>query len=214
MAEERIEKHRNPAPHAETQEEPATGESQRIIAGVRMLIAPGLGNSGQSHWQSLWEEKFKDQGAARVVQRDWDNPEKEECVGALDKKIQSYPDEEILLVGHSLACLTTVHWARDRFRKILKMPKIKGALLVAPTDPERYPPHIQGFAPTPLDELPFLSIVVASTNDPWITIERSEEFAHAWGARFVNVGPLGHINADSNLGEWPEGQKLLVELAA
>jgi predicted alpha/beta hydrolase family esterase len=28
---------------------------------------------------------------------------------------------------------------------------------------------------------------------------------------FVDVGCLGHINADSNLGEWEQGRKLLAE---
>lgn len=187
-------------------------DPQRIITGVRMLIVPGIGNSGPRHWQSLWEEKF--QGAVRVVQRDWGNPEKDEWVKGLDEHIERFPEEEIALVGHSLACLTIAHWVRDRLRRAIPMPKIKGALLVAPTDPERYPPNIVGFSPTPLDPLPFPATVVASTNDPWIHIERSEAFARTWNARFVNLGERGHINADSNLGEWEEGQNLLRELMA
>ena len=34
----------------------------------------------------------------------------------------------------------------------------------------------------------------------------------AWGSEFVDVGGLGHINADSNLRDWPQGQSLLRKL--
>ena len=35
------------------------------------------------------------------------------------------------------------------------------------------------------------------------------QMAQAWGARMVDCGECGHINAESGLGEWPEGQALL-----
>jgi predicted alpha/beta hydrolase family esterase len=38
--------------------------------------------------------------------------------------------------------------------------------------------------------------------------------AEAWGARLVDIGDAGHVNAESNLGEWPAGHRLLVELLA
>jgi predicted alpha/beta hydrolase family esterase len=33
--------------------------------------------------------------------------------------------------------------------------------------------------------------------------------AQDWGARWVNLGACGHINAQSGLGDWPEGLALL-----
>jgi hypothetical protein len=35
-----------------------------------------------------------------------------------------------------------------------------------------------------------------------------------WGAQAQSVGALGHINADSGLGDWPEGRALLRSLLA
>jgi predicted alpha/beta hydrolase family esterase len=64
----------------------------------------------------------------------------------------------------------------------------------------------------PLNRLPFRSIVVASTDDEYITLARAEQFAAAWGSRLEIVGPLGHINSASRLGSWPEGFALLREL--
>jgi predicted alpha/beta hydrolase family esterase len=54
--------------------------------------------------------------------------------------------------------------------------------------------------------------VVASSDDPYATLDRSRAFARRWGTEFVDAGPIGHINADSFLGEWPEGQRLLDHL--
>ena len=34
----------------------------------------------------------------------------------------------------------------------------------------------------------------------------------AWGAQFIDHGACGHINADSGLGDWPEGRALLRSL--
>jgi hypothetical protein len=40
------------------------------------------------------------------------------------------------------------------------------------------------------------------------------DIAEAWGAEYHVIGAMGHINADSGLGDWPEGQAWLDELIA
>jgi predicted alpha/beta hydrolase family esterase len=91
--------------------------------------------------------------------------------------------------------------------------KVAGAFLVAPSDVDApsYPIQADGFAPMPMERLPFPSIVVASTNDEFVSIARARAFAQAWGSRFVEIGDAGHINGDSGYGEWPEGEKMLEE---
>ena len=64
----------------------------------------------------------------------------------------------------------------------------------------------------PLDLLPYRSIVVASSDDPFIGIARAQELAEAWGADFIHAGAVGHINVDAGFGHWPEGEALLREL--
>jgi predicted alpha/beta hydrolase family esterase len=61
----------------------------------------------------------------------------------------------------------------------------------------------------PLQRLQFPSIVVASSNDPYVTLSRGQAFAKAWGSEFVIVGEAGHTNSASGLGDWPEGLALL-----
>ena len=116
--------------------------------------------------------------------------------------------EEVILIGHSLACCTIVRWA-EKYRRI-----IKGALLVGPSDVEApsYPPGTTGFSPMPSYKLPFPSIVIASSNDKYVTMERANYFAGNWGSELINAGDLGHINSSSNLGNWPFGISQLQKL--
>ncbi len=170
-----------------------------------LLILPGYNNSGPQHWQSHWERSLP--GALRVQQHDWDFPDVDAWVAALDAAISACIAPAVL-VAHSLGVITVVHWAARARRPI------QGALLVAPPDldhPE-VPSSCRGFAPTPRQRLPFRSILVASRDDPYASFEYSEQMARDWGSRLEDAGRVGHINSASDLGEWPWGQSLLREL--
>lgn len=65
---------------------------------------------------------------------------------------------------------------------------------------------------TPTQEFAFPSIVVASTDDPYGTIDHSTSLARAWGSRLASIGACGHINGSSGLGDWPDGYELLAQL--
>lgn len=178
---------------------------------IPLIIVPGTGNSGPDHWQSLWERAYA--RTRRMAQDDWTNPFCADWIEALDHALAEF-HEPVLLIGHSAGTMTIIHWAARHTRPIL------GALLVAPTDFESqiegFPsPDIMadaGWAPIPRQRLPFPSIVVASTNDPFVSIDRAEEFARAWGSRFINIGAKGHINVDAGFGPWPVGEQLLQQL--
>ncbi len=168
----------------------------------RVLILPGLHDSGPDHWQSRWERSHPT--FRRVVQRDWEAPDRAEWVARLEAAIVA-SEEPVVLAAHSLGCSLVAHWARAH------RGPVRGALLVAPADVDRpdFPAGATGFAPMPLSPLPFPSIVAASANDPYVSVARAAEFAAAWGARFEHLGPVGHVNSESGLGDWPEGLALL-----
>jgi uncharacterized protein len=173
------------------------------------LIIPGIGNSGPDHWQTLWEKR--DPSFRRVEQDEWNSPHRADWVRRLDDIIASVPGK-VILVSHSSACALVAHWTVQA--DPLRQGKVQGALLVGPSDPEGpcYPVGPTGFAPVPLVSLPFPSIVVASSDDPFVTVPRAREYAAAWGSRFVLIENAGHINASSGLGNWPEGFSLFEEL--
>jgi predicted alpha/beta hydrolase family esterase len=90
---------------------------------------------------------------------------------------------------------------------------IRGAFLVAVPDPAspHFPATARGFSPVPMRRLSFSSMVIASRNDSFGSFEHAQRCATAWGSRCVDVGDVGHINADSRIGEWPEGYALFEE---
>ncbi|HEV8585260.1 MAG TPA: alpha/beta hydrolase [Methylomirabilota bacterium] len=171
-----------------------------------VLVLPGYGDSGPEHWQSLWQASAPD--FRRVQQRDWLAPELAEWLAALDRETAACASPPVL-AAHSLACALVAHHVKGGGRPI------KAALLVAPADVEMVAmvvEAVQSFAPMPLIRLPFPTIVVASSDDPYVTPARAAEFARAWGSRLVTLTGAGHINTDSGHGAWPEGRRLLGEL--
>ncbi len=171
-----------------------------------VLTVPGLGGSGPAHWQSLWERDRPD--TARVELGMWNTPHRNSWVTKLDQAIRA-ARTPVILAAHSLGCIAVAWWA-----SLSPQPygwPVAGALLVAPADVDRrhVPDELAGFAPAPRAPLPFPSIVVGSTDDPWISIDRAHSMAADWGSHFVNAGERGHLNAVSGLGHWPEGQELL-----
>lgn len=175
---------------------------------VDILILPGWSGSGPDHWQSRWQRSLKT--AKRVEQDHWRDPER----GAWVSRILIAVAEAKLppvLVAHSLGVAAVAHAAA-------KVPQglIAGALLVAPADVDNaddwpltdglaLPAKETGFAPLPMERLPFPSLLIASSNDPYCSLERARAFADAWGSTFTDAGEQGHINTESGHGPWPDG---------
>ena len=170
---------------------------------MHYLIVPGLNNSDEKHWQSFWQKSL--QNTSRVQQRDWDHPQRDEWVKTLDDTIQKL-NENTIIVAHSLGVATTVIYLTQNQGKIPAY--VKGAFLVSPSDVDNIE-VIKSFAPMPLEKLPIPACVVASENDPFVSMERAEFFASAWGVKLFNAGKLGHINSVSDLREWEQGRTFL-----
>lgn len=167
------------------------------------FIVPGLGNSGPAHWQTYFEKS----GAnfRRINQKNWDAPDCSDWIKNINDAISEFDPASVVLIGHSLGCVTIAHWAAQSEKTI------KGALLVGPSDIEAplYTFPSRGFTPIPLRKLNFKTIVVASDNDPWVSVERAGFFASKWGSEYISIGNAGHINADSGFGDWQQGLEIL-----
>jgi len=164
-----------------------------------VLVVPGLRGSGTGHWQTLWERKFPQ--FVRVQQDDWNVPDLDRWARRIVETALEL-DGPALVVAHSFGCLAAVR--AETFQSNL----IAGALLVAPANPQRF--GIEQALP----RLPLLfpSTVVASANDPWMPLPSARQWAADWGSEFVDLGNKGHINGDSGLGQWAEGQQLMHQL--
>ena len=174
------------------------------MSATRILIVPGWRNSEPEHWQSLWEVRLP--GARRVAQGDWLFPQREDWVSRLAHDVLSTPvSQRVVIVAHSLGCITTAHLPPE------VAARVGAALLVAPADPERRA-QLADFAPVPSQRLPYPSLLVASSNDPYCPVRLAGAYARAWGSEFVRLENAGHINVAAGFGEWLFGLQLLSEL--
>lgn len=179
-----------------------------IDIGLPAIIVPGLGGSEPEHWQSLFERSIPN--AIRLSGLDWDCPQLPVWTASLLRAVERQPNS--VLIAHSIGCALIAHVAR-RHRYL----PVAGAMLVAPADVDAspiIPESLRSFARIPTRKLPFPSIVVASSNDPYMTADRAQFFASTWGAHLINIGAAGHINVAAGFGSWPEGQRILHEFTA
>ncbi|WP_296246822.1 alpha/beta hydrolase [Pseudomonas sp. UBA4194] len=176
---------------------------------IRYLIVPGWQGSSEDHWQSHWQNSLPN--SARVEQADWLTPRREDWVAALDRAVNASADP-VILIAHSLGCITVVHWAAHA--PLVSLRKVRGALLVAPADVERpaCAPALRNFAPIPKHLLPFPSQVVGSDNDPAASAPRALQLARDWGAEAGILAGAGHINVKSGHQRWEQGFAYLYRL--
>lgn len=176
---------------------------------IRYLIVPGWQGSPEDHWQSHWHSTLPN--SARVEQADWLTPQRQDWVAALEQAIAA-DEAPVILIAHSLGCITVAHWAAQANPALLR--RVRGALLVAPADVERpaCSPALRNFAPIPMRTLPFPSQVVTSDNDPAVSAPRAMQLARAWGAEAGVLGGAGHINVKSGHRRWEQGFAYLYRL--
>jgi len=174
--------------------------------GPQVLLLPGWLNSGPEHWQSRWEALH---GHRRVEQDDWLWPRRGDWMARLDEVLLGSA-QPVLLAAHSLGCQLVAAWAAHSAHT----GRVAGALLVAPPDTERedMPPNLFNWRPIPRQALPFASVAVVSSDDPYCAPPRAQAMAGAWGSELLEIGARGHINGESGLGDWPEGIALLERL--
>jgi uncharacterized protein len=157
-----------------------------------ILIVPGLHGSGPTHWQTWFESRLS--GCLRVTQTDWSDPHLPRWADRVRHGIKQAPGS-VWIIAHSFGCLATIVAALD-------CPgKIAGLMLVAPADPDKF--GVTNMLPE--ETLGFPSVVVASTNDPWMRFTRSAFMAEKFGSRFISLGAAGHINTESGYGPWLDG---------
>ena len=159
---------------------------------ARLLIVPGLHDSGHDHWQTWLQGLHRD--SLRVLQSDWAQPDLDRWSASIAHTLARAGPGPWIAVGHSFGSLALVqHLATSSASPIV------AALLVAPADPQRF-----GLAErlSPL-RLPVISTVVGSETDPWMRADHARHWASRWGSHWINLGDAGHINAAAGFGPLP-----------
>lgn len=169
-----------------------TAHLPSAVENFPVLIVPGLRNSDKFHWQSLWQARLPN--SQRIHVDDWATPNldawREGIKAELDKL-----DRPAVVIAHSFGTLASASIAAEFPEKIAAL------FLVAPADPNKF-----GIADLlPQDFLAVNTKLIASSNDPWMTEAKAAYWALLWGADYLRIKNVGHINSQSNLGLWQEG---------
>lgn len=167
-----------------------------------VLLVPGINNSGPAHWQSIWESRHAK--IQRVMQRDWDHPDCDEWVEALDESVR-FANEPPIIVAHSLGCLVVASWAARSNRPV------HAVLLVAVPDPDGYgfPREAIGFSPVTNELRGKRITIISSTDDPYSTAAYTLQRVEQWNADHISLASCGHINAASGLADWAAGWSIV-----
>lgn len=183
---------------------PAPGSLGAALAGrwrgepVRVLIVPGLGDSGPGHWQTWLQTQYRD--ALRVQQDDWLTPELDAWAKRIGQTLARHPRTAWIAVAHSFGCLALARYLHLNRPDLDGTPHgLRAALLVAPAEPRKFDVE----AKLPRDGLGLPATVIASDTDPWMTAESARLWAERWSARHTNLGAVGHINVEAGFGPWP-----------
>lgn len=163
------------------------------------VIVPGLRNSDQNHWQTLWQSHLPQ--SRRIELAEWVTPDLEKWKEGIRHELESI-QKPVILIAHSFGTLASAATAAEQPEKIAAL------FLAAPADPDKF--GIRHLLPQ--ENLGVSSKLIASSNDPWLSDDKAAYLALQWGSDFLRLKDVGHINSDSNLGLWPEGLRELQKL--
>lgn len=180
---------------------PVSPPAHRELPSARLLIVPGLHNSGPAHWQS-WLQSLHP-SSVRVEQRDWAQPHIDRWAARITSTLERHGDGPWLVAAHSFGCL-----ALARHLALRPDSPVAAALLVAPADPDKL-----GAADLlPRGALGVPSTLVLSNTDPWMRAVAARAWAQRWGSHTVNLGDAGHINTESGFGPLPLAQRWMLSM--
>jgi len=166
----------------------------------RVLILHGWGGSDFPHWQSwLASEIAKDYGCVSFLRfSNSDFPNKNKWIEELTKELEGFKPD--IVICHSLANILWFHICNE-----LKITQVKKLFLVAPPSLECKIEELKSFFPckVPADLFAKETLLVASTNDPYMSLNEATSLAESLGVEMVILQNAGHINTDSGYGEWP-----------
>lgn len=190
---------------------PAAAKGCMACRTPRLLVIPGLNNSGPAHWQTWLQDLYR--GSVRVEQADWRHPDLDAWADRIEHTLHAAGPGPWLAAAHSFGVLALSRLIRRRLdaQRLGDEPVplgLQGALLVAPAEPAKFDvaehlPHEHWTIPTTL---------VASDTDPWMTADSAHQWARRWGSGFLNLGDAGHINAESGFGPLPLARRWVLAM--
>lgn len=168
---------------------------------VRLLMIPGLNDSGPAHWQS-WLQGHFGRRAVRVEQDDWSSADLTSWSQRIELTLARDSGARWVAVAHSFGCLALLRYLAQGGASV------HAALLVAPADPANF-----GVSRS-LPQLPLAipSVLLGSETDPWMTFGAACAWARVWGSQVISLGDAGHINTEAGFGPLPQAKALVEQM--
>lgn len=180
----------------------------------RVFIIHGWEGSPKNDWMPWAKKELEQKGYQVIVPEmpDTKHPRIETWVPYVNKVVGK-PDENTILIGHSIGCQTVLRYLqtlKDE-QKVAKVILVAGWIsltpisLRAPEDREIVKPWYE----TPIDYQKVKShadsfVAIFSDNDPYVPfLKNSETYKEKLGAEIILEKGKGHFNDESSITELP-----------
>ena len=177
----------------------------------KAYIIHGWGANSKSEWFPWLKKELEIKGFKALIfeMPDTENPKIETWIKYLENNIQN-PDEETILIGHSIGCQTILRY----LEKIPESIKVRKVILVAPwhtlinLEKEELP-IAKPWVETPIDEKKVLNhicekiVAIFSDNDPVVPSENQKIFKEKYEAEIIIEHAGGHFSEDDGTTELP-----------
>jgi uncharacterized protein len=177
----------------------------------KVYIIHGWGGDSKSEWFPWLKKELEAKGFEAVVfdMPETENPKIETWVKYLEENIQN-PDEETILIGHSIGCQTILRYLEKLSTEI----KVRKVILVAPwytlfNLEEEDLSIAEPWEKTPIDEKKVLShisekmVCIFSDNDPYVSAENQKIFSEKYDAKIIAEHNKGHFSENDGIAELP-----------
>lgn len=165
----------------------------------RVLLLHGWNASDYPHWQSwLAGEIAKNYGTVSFPKlHDTEFPDKNAWKEQLKQHLIDFKPD--IVICHSIANILWFHMCNEE-----KITDVKKLYLVAPPSINTQIQEIQSFFPVqPPKNLHAKEVLlITSTNDPYLSMEEAKSLQNSLGVEMIVLKDAGHINTDSNYGQW------------
>ena len=174
----------------------------------RVLLLHGWGGSDYPHWQSwLAGEIAKDYGTVSFPLLDNPHfPSKNRWIRQVKAILDDFRPDTVIC--HSMANTLWFHLCNEG-----EITPVKRLLMVSPPRLELELETIKTFFPVAVPKNLFAEEVqlVTSTDDPYLTADEAQALQAALNIPMKVIENGGHLNAESNFGEWPWVREWVLE---
>jgi predicted alpha/beta hydrolase family esterase len=174
----------------------------------RVLILHGWGGSDFPHWQShLAAHIAQNYGTVSFpLLENCHFPSKNRWVRQVKDLLKRF--QPTTVVCHSLAN-TVWFWLCEE----QAIERVERLFLIAPPSLNTEEKSIKSFFPAPMPQQLYADEVfmIASDNDPWMSIDEAKKVAAYYHIALEVISDGGHLNSDSGYGKWESLEQRIVE---